>query len=157
TAFRATGRMRRVPGLRRLVVAQAPAIDVSEHRSALRALGPVAAGAILACRESAAIRLRAGQRVVIVRRRADARYDSAALGQRGLLAELVVGAVQIIDVLRDGLFLEVHPRAAADAVARVNGLAATRRLRAQVSVPGFVAGTDGLCKLLAVAISAFEP
>src|SRR5262249_54179858 len=93
-------------------------------------LGPVAAGAILARREGAAVGLRAGERVVIIRRVANARHDSAALGQRGLRTELVVGAVQIVDVLRNGLFLEVHPRAAADAVARVDGLATACRLRA---------------------------
>src|SRR5215470_12133445 len=122
--------MRRVPGLRRLVIAQALAVDVAEHRGALRTLGPVAAGAILARREGAAVGLRAGERVVIIRRVANARHDSAALGQRGLRTELVVGAVQIVDVLRNGLFLEVHPRAAADAVARVDGLATVCRLRA---------------------------
>src|SRR5262249_47765189 len=54
-AFRAARGMRGVPGLRWLVVAQALAVDVSEHRGALRALGPVAAGAILACRAGAAV------------------------------------------------------------------------------------------------------
>src|SRR5262249_6481759 len=120
-------------------------------------LGPVATGAILACRESAAVRLRAGQRIVIVRRHSDARHDGAALGERGLLAELVVGAVQIIDVLRDGLFLEVHPRAAANAVARVDGLAAARRLRAEIRAPGLAAGASALRERLAMTVGAFKP
>src|SRR5207248_10681808 len=149
--------MRGVPGLRRLVVTQALAVDVAEHRGALRALGPVAAGAVLARREGAAVWLRAGERIVVVGRVADARLHGAALGQRGLRAELVVGPVQVIDILGDDLFLEVLPRPAPDAIARVDGLATTRRLRAEIRMPGLGAGAGALGQLLADAVGAFEP
>src|SRR5213593_4984185 len=61
-------RVRRVPGLRRVVVAQALSIVMADHRRPLAALRPVAAGAILAGRERGAVRLGAGQDVVHVRR-----------------------------------------------------------------------------------------
>src|SRR5262249_9356452 len=95
--------MRRVPRLRRGVVAQALAITVAEHGRALRAAGPVAAGAVLAGRGRLAVGLRAGQHIVVVGGVADAGHHVAALGQPILHAELVVFAVQIVDVLRPHL------------------------------------------------------
>src|SRR4051794_30771764 len=71
--------MRRIPRLRRRVVAQALAVDMADHRRALGAARPVLAGAILGSREGFAICGRAGQHVVTVRREADAGNDEAAL------------------------------------------------------------------------------
>ena len=88
--------------------------------------------------ERRAVRLRAGEDVVPVRRVAAAVDHLALLGQRGLLADLVVGAVQIVDVLRDHLALGVLPRAVADAVAGVDGCPGA--LRAQIGAPGLAAG-----------------
>src|SRR3989442_1557790 len=65
---RAARGMRRVPRLRRIVVAQALPVMMADHRRALAALRPVAAGTILAGRERGAVRLGAGQDVVHVRR-----------------------------------------------------------------------------------------
>src|SRR5262249_23631594 len=143
--------MRAVPRLRSGIVAQTLAIDVTDHRGTLGAAGPVPTGAILAGGESLAVRLRAGQHVVIVRRIADAGDHGAALGQRRLRAELVVIAVQVIDVLRDHLALEVLPRALADAVASIDRLGATGRLRAEIGVPGLAAGPCALRQGLAMA------
>src|SRR3954468_23498227 len=128
--------MRRIPRLRRVVVTQALAVDVAEHGRALGAARPVAAGAVFASRECAAFRGGAGQRIVPVRREADARDDEAPLGHRVVEAELVVGAVQIVDAGGDDGALEVLPRAIADAFAGVDGGLAVSGLRAQVSAPG---------------------
>ena len=67
----------------------------------LAAAGPAAAGPIFASRESAAIWLGAGENVVTVGCVANAGDHCAALGQRGLRAELVIVAMKIVDVLRD--------------------------------------------------------
>ena len=101
------------------------------HRGALGAAGPVPASPILARREGATIRLRAGQHVVIVRRKADAGNNGAALGLRVRRSELVVVAVEIVDVLGDDLALEVLPRAASDAIAGIDRLRAVGGLRAE--------------------------
>src|SRR5439155_447255 len=55
--------VRRVPGLRRVVVAQALPIVMADHRRPLAALRPVAAGAVIAGCERGAVGLRAGQDV----------------------------------------------------------------------------------------------
>src|SRR5258705_13801571 len=62
--------MRGIPRPCWRVVAQPLAVDVADHGRALGAAGPVAAGAILTGRESAAFRGRAGQDVVTVRSKA---------------------------------------------------------------------------------------
>src|SRR5271166_2449710 len=90
--------VRGVPRMRRLVVAQALPVDVSDNRRALRAARPIEAGFIVAGREGAAVGLSAGQRVVPVGSVAAAVDHVALLGQRGLLAQIVV-AVHLVDVL----------------------------------------------------------
>src|SRR5947209_13080791 len=144
-----------MPGARGGVVAQAPAVDVPDHGDALRAAGPVAAGAILAGRKRAAFRGRSGQHVVPVWRKADPRNGEAALRQRRGDAKLVVVAVQVIDARRDGFAFEVLPRTFADAVARVDGRLAVGRLRTEVGVPGFCAGAMALRQCLTVPVRAF--
>ena len=99
-ALRAARGMRGVPRARCRIVAQALAVDMADHRGALRTARPVLAGAVVAGREGAAFRGRSGQHVMTVRCEADARNDLAALAQRCVEAELVVVAVQVIDVLR---------------------------------------------------------
>src|SRR5882672_4009798 len=94
---------------------------MAHHGDALSAARPVAAGAILAGWESAAFRVRSGQHVMPVRCKAHARYDLAPLGQRCVETELVVVAVQIVDVLSDDFAFEILPRTFADAVARIDG------------------------------------
>src|SRR5262249_6236549 len=120
---------------------------------ALSALGPVAAGAILAGREGAPVGLRPGQDVVAIGVVAAAIDHLALLAQRALLGELVVGAVQVVDVLRDHLAFGVAPRTAADAVARIDGRAA---LRAEIGMPGVAAGAGALGQLLAMAVGALD-
>src|SRR5262249_52274226 len=51
--------MRRIPRVRRDVIAQARAVAVADHRRALGAAGPVAAGPIFRGREGRAVHLRA--------------------------------------------------------------------------------------------------
>src|ERR1043165_8408731 len=93
---------------------------MTAHGSALGAARPVAAGAILGGRKRPALRCRARQHVVTIRREADAGNDLAALTQRVVEAELFVVAMQIVEAGRDDLALEVLPGAIADPVARID-------------------------------------
>ena len=93
---------------------------MADHRGTLTALCPVAAGAVVARRERIAIGLRPGQDVVHVGCVATAVDHFPLLAQRGLLGDLVVGAVKLSDIVRDDRALGVLPRAGADAVARVD-------------------------------------
>src|SRR5262245_38579582 len=124
--------MRRVPGLRCVVVTEPLPVVMADHRRARAALRPVAAGAILAGREGGAVGLGAREDVVHVRRIAAPIDLIALLGERRLLVDVVL-AVQLGEVFRDDEALGVQPRAAADAVAGVDRV---RALGAQVSAPG---------------------
>ena len=97
-------RVRRVP--RR--VAAAGAIVMPELRRPRRAARPVAARVIGAVGVGAAVRLRSGEDVVLIRRIADTLDRLALLADRGRLVDVVAQtrlldgvAVQIADVLRD--------------------------------------------------------
>src|SRR5882724_6203019 len=144
-------RMRRVPGFRRVVVPQALAIVVADHRRALTALRPVAAGAVLADRKRGAVRLGTRQDVVHVRRVAAPVHGRALLGQRGLLADVVL-AVQLGKIVRDDDALGVLPGTAADAVACVDGAGAA--LSAQIRMPGLGAGARRGAEQLAELVRA---
>src|SRR5215813_5163782 len=148
--------MRRIPRTRRGVVTQTLAVDVAEHRRALRAACPVLAGPVLVRRKSAAVHLRTRQDVMVVGRVADAGHDGAPLGERGRHPELVVVAVQIVDVLGDDLLLEILPGAAPDPIAGVDGLRATDRLGAEISAPRLAAGAGRLRQLLAAPVRALQ-
>ena len=78
----AARRMRRVPRLRRGVVAQAHAVVVTDHGRAFAALGPVAAGHVLAGGERGAVGLRAGEDVVLVDGVEPAGMQAAVFGER---------------------------------------------------------------------------
>src|ERR1700681_4185814 len=91
-----------------------------------------------------------------VRRVAHAGNDKAALGHRSAHAQLVVVAVQIVDVLGDDVTLEVLPRTVADAVARVDRRLAVGVLGTQIGPPGFAPRAVALGQLLAVAVGALE-
>src|SRR2546426_3346447 len=144
--------MRRVPRLRRIVVAQALPVMVADHRCPLAALRPVAAGTILAGRERGAVRLGAGQDVVHVRRIAAPVDHLTLLGQRRLLADVVL-AVQLGYVLRDDDALGVLPGTAADAVSRVDRAGS---LGAQIRVPGLGARARGPTEQLAPLVRPGE-
>src|SRR5207253_8976920 len=103
-----------------------------------------------------AIRLRAGQRVVIVRRVTPRRDHGATLGQRGPAVELIVVAMQIVDAFRDDFALEILPRAASDAIARVDGDRAIHGLRAEIGPPGLAACARRLCQSLALPVRAIQ-
>jgi hypothetical protein len=130
---------------------------VADHRGAFAALGPVAAGAVLGAREGGAVRLRAGEDVVHVGRVAAAVDRLALLAQGGLPVDPVVLAVQVSEVARDHLAPGVLPRAAADAVAGVDGGAAVRCAGAEIGAPGPVAGAGRLGERLAMRVGAGDP
>src|SRR5450631_4348270 len=126
-ALRPARGMRGIPGFRGVVVAQSDAVDMTEHRGALRAARPVLAGAVVGPRKSGAVGLRSRQRVMAVRGIAATVDDIALLGKRGLLGE-IVGGVQLGDILRDHDALGVLPRPLADAVTRIHRRLAVGRL-----------------------------
>src|SRR5262245_48351179 len=148
--------MRRIPRPRRDIIAQAFAVDMAHHGRALGATRPVAAGAILGGWERAALRGRAGQHVVTIRREAHARNDLAALAQRRVEAQFIVVAVQIVDIGRDDLAFEILPRAVADAVARIDRRLTGGLLGTQIGAPGFPSGAVTLRQRLAILVGAFD-
>src|SRR5947208_16011947 len=77
--------MRRIPRQRRRARVESRAVMVADDRRAFSALGPVAAGLVLPCRERGSIRLRTREDVVLIRRRAAVGDDIAFFGQRCLL------------------------------------------------------------------------
>ena len=105
--------------MRRVVVAQALTVDVPDERRALRAARPVVAGFVVAGRKSAAVGLRAGQRVVLVGGVAAA-VDYIALFGEGRLLSQVVGAMEFVEVFGDGDTFAVLPGSTADAVAGID-------------------------------------
>src|SRR6185437_6419839 len=145
--------MRRVPGMRGLVVAQPLAVVVAEHHRALRRARVVLAGVVGAVGEGRPVRPGAGEDVVPVRLVAAAVDDLALLREVVLLGQLVVRAVQIGNAGGDDDALGVGPGALADAVARVHRAGA---LRGQIGVPGLAARAGGLREALAVRVGAGE-
>ena len=94
------------------------------------------------------------QHVVAVRRIAASVEHFALLADRVFFAELVVVGMQIRDAFGDLDALGVMPRAAADAVAGVDGGFAVRRAGAQIGAPRLAAGAGRSGKLLAVRVGA---
>src|SRR5262249_16873794 len=129
------------------------AVVMADHRAPLPALGPVAAGPVVARREGPAVRLRACQNVVPVGRFGAAVDRLALLVERRLLVYLVACPVQVVNALRDHFDLGVPPRATPDAVARVHGIGP---LRTQIGVPGVAARPRRLGQRLAMAVGALE-
>src|SRR5258707_13398854 len=153
----AAGLVRGVPGALELVVGAAAAVDVAEFGLAEFAARPVVAGQVHVAGERSAVGLRAGQGVVIVRRIAETRNPGAALGERVVGGELVVGAVQVLDAGRDHHALGVLPRALADAVARIDGLDGRGLGAAEIGPPRLVAGACRGGERLAVGVGARKP
>ena len=126
---------------------------MTEHGGTGSAARPIFAGLVLVARESAAVWLRAGQRVVHVGTIAPSVDDITLLGERGLLAEVVIGAMQIVDALGNDDALGVRPRPGSNAVACVHGPAA---VGAQIGVPGVATGTRRGGEILAMLVRACE-
>ena len=93
---------------------------VAEHGGADGAARPITAGHVVTSRERIAVGLEAREDVVHVWFVA-ARVDGLAfLAEPGFLVDLIVVAVQIVDIFRDDDAFGVLPRALADSVAGVN-------------------------------------
>src|SRR6185312_6985283 len=129
---------------------------MAHHGRALGAACPVAAGAIFAGRERAALRGGAGQHVVTIRREAHARNELAALAQRVVKAQFIVVAVQIVKTGRDDLAFEILPRAVADAVACIDRRLPGSLLGTQIGAPSFPSGAETLRQRLAMLVGAFD-
>src|SRR4051794_1673358 len=87
---------------------------------------------------------------------AHAGNDKAAFRQRRGHAEFVVIAVQIVDVLRDSLALEILPWAVADTITCVDRRPAVCGLRAQIGTPCLAAGPVPLGQLLAMLVRTVQ-
>src|SRR5664279_492617 len=140
--------------MRRVVLAQSDAVVMAEHDGTLRAARVVLAGHVLVGRKGFAVRRRAGEDVMPVRRVAAAVDHVAFFRKIVLLAELVAGAVQIIDAGGDDHALGVAPGTLADAVARVHRAVA---LRGQIGVPGLGPRAYRCGELLAMCVGAGKP
>src|SRR5262245_63283686 len=110
-----------------------------DHGGALRAARPVLASSIVAGGKGGAVSLRSRQHVVAVRRVTGPVDHLALLGERGLLGEVVAGAVEVGDVLGDHDALGILPRSLADAVLGIDSRLAVGRLRRKISAPRFAA------------------
>src|SRR5450755_2722850 len=93
---------------------------MAELRGTVAAFGPVAAGLIVAARKGGAVRLRAGQDIVLVGCVAPAVDHFSLFVERRLLGQ-VVAAMQLGHVARNDDSLGVLPWPAADAIARIHG------------------------------------
>lgn len=152
--------VRRVPrGIGHRVGVGALVVVVAHDGRAAVALGPVAAGGVLAGlgHGQGAVRARAGEDVVAVDLVAKARDDFALLGQRGFLANLGIGTVEVGHAGGNDHALGVAPRAVADAVARIEGRLSVQRCIAQVGAPGLVACAHACGQRLAVAVGPGQP
>src|SRR5688572_6831143 len=146
--------MRRIP--RRRGCAAAFAIVVADIRAAgLRRAGPVAARRLAHLQRP--VRLRAGEDVVLIRLVAHAIYHRALLRQRIFLAEHVHVGVKVGDALGDDHTLHVHPRALADAIARVDRRLPVRGRRAEIRAPGAIPCSRCGRQRLAVLIGSRQP
>ncbi len=101
--------VRGIPRLRRRFLVQADAVAVADDGRARAAFRPVAAGGVLVAGHGLAVRRRAGEDVVLVRRVAAALHLLALFGQRGDLGQ-AVAAVQFFQVAGDGQAIGVDPR-----------------------------------------------
>ena len=125
---------------------------VAEHGGADGAARPITAGHVVTSRERIAVGLEAREDVVHVWFVA-ARVDGLAfLAEPGFLVDLIVVAVQIVDIFRDDDAFGVLPRALADSVAGVNRGLAVGSAGAQISAPGVVAGSGCLRQRLAMLV-----
>src|SRR5438552_12566724 len=107
---------------------------MTELSNAFAALGPVAAGVVVAVLVSGAVRLRAGEYVVLVGRISAAVDRLPFFRQRGLLVQ-VVRAVKLGDILCDDDAFGVLPWTTAYAIAGIDRRRALSRRRAQVRMP----------------------
>src|SRR5450631_4266390 len=124
---------------------------MTEHDRALRAARVVLAGHVLVVGKGFAVRRRAGEDVMPVWRIAAPVDDLAFFRKIVCLAELVVGAVQIVDARRNHHTFGIRPRTLADAVACVYGTGALRR---EISVPSLGSRARGSGKRLAMLVGA---
>src|SRR6202040_3112086 len=105
------------------------------------AAGPIVARQVDIVGHGATIHAGAGQHVVLVGRIAHPVDDRALLGQAGFLADLVAGAVQVLDAGGDDDAFGILPGTAPDAVAGIDRGAGIGGVgaAAQIGVPGLVA------------------
>jgi hypothetical protein len=125
---------------------------MAKHRDPKSAARPVIAGQVEIAWKCPAVRLRSGQHVVLVEWLEHAVEGLALLGNRRLLGDLVIGAMEIVDVLRDDFAVGILPGASPDAIAGVDG--ATGKVGAEVGAPSVLSCPRRLGQRLAVLVSA---
>ena len=125
---------------------------MAEHGDPKGAARPIVAGQAEVARKRPAVRLRSGQHVVLVERFEHAVEGLALLGSCCLLGNLVVGAMEIVEVLRDDIAVGVLPWASPDAIAGIDGSAS--KVGAEISAPSVLSCPHRLGQRLAVLVSA---
>src|SRR5205085_10645215 len=80
----------------------------------------------------------------------------ALLGERGLLGDVGVLRMQVVQVLRHHRTLCIAPRTLADAIARAHAGVAARHSGAEVRLPVRVLRARGLGERVAVRVGALE-
>src|SRR5687767_3849688 len=134
-ALRVMGGIPRAPRFRvvplTIVVPHAclPRVGEVPHPVAARGVRRIGAG------KRGAVGLRTGQHVMTVWRVAAAVDRVSAFGQRGLLADVHLVAVELLDASRDQNAFRVVPGAGADALACVPCGMARRSVLAQIGTP----------------------
>src|SRR5688572_28169446 len=146
--------MRGIPRARRFIVFQSHPVMMTHHRLARVAAAPVVARAVLVAVERRAIGLRTGQYVVHVGLVAATVYFVPFLCERGVLVDLVVRTVQVVDIARDDDALCILPRTFADAVARMDGELIAPIALAQVRAPRAEPCPRRRCQRLAVLVGS---
>src|SRR2546427_13035030 len=131
---------------------------MAELRGAGPAIGPVPAGMVSAVGISPAIRLRAGEHIVLIGRVAGPLNRVAFFGERRGLIDVIAEtgnlhrvSMQIRQALRDAGALGAIPGSLANAIAGVDGRLAAGCAGAEIGVPGSVAGSRGCGQGLGVA------
>ena len=125
---------------------------VAEHGDPKGAARPIVAGQAKVAWKRPAVRLRSGQHIVLVERFEHAVEGLALLGNCRLLGDLVVSAMEIVDVLRDAIAVGVLPWTSSYAIAGIDGAAS--KVGAEVSAPSVLSCPHRLGQRLAVLVSA---
>src|SRR4030095_1304303 len=127
---------------------------MAQHRGALVAACPITARHIVAAWKCPTVRLRAGEYVMHVGFIAAGVDLIASLAQRSFFVEIIVVAVEIVDVFGDDDAFGILPGTFANAITSVDGSLTVGRAGAEIGSPSMVARANRLRERLAVFIGA---
>src|SRR4029453_9365076 len=127
---------------------------MAQHRGAFVAACPITACHIFAAWKCPTVRLRAGEYVMHVRFITAGVDLITFFAQRGFFVEIIVVAVEIVDVFGDDDAFGILPRTFANAITGVDGRLAVGRAGTEIGPPGVVTRSNRLRERLAVFIGA---